>query len=101
LKRNFPFHQLFLDLLLSGSALEREREFKERGKKSLSTLKSGSTQVALPVWYNPPASIQVLSGCLPYSYNGLGAFPQFPKGETLLNKREREREREVGLRDTP
>jgi hypothetical protein len=25
LKRNFPFHQLFSDLLLSGSDLERER----------------------------------------------------------------------------
>jgi hypothetical protein len=35
LKTNFPFHWLFLDLLLSGSDLEREREleFKERKKK--------------------------------------------------------------------
>jgi hypothetical protein len=30
LKRNFPFHQLFSDLL-SGSDLKREREFKEGG----------------------------------------------------------------------
>jgi hypothetical protein len=35
LKRNFPSHQLFLDLLLSGSDLEREREFKERKKASV------------------------------------------------------------------
>jgi hypothetical protein len=35
LKRNFPFHWLFLDLLLRESDLEREREleFKEREKK--------------------------------------------------------------------
>jgi hypothetical protein len=34
LKRNFPFHWLFLDLLLRGSDLERERklEFQERKK---------------------------------------------------------------------
>jgi hypothetical protein len=37
LKRNFPFHQLSLDLLLSESDLEneREREFKGRKKKAL------------------------------------------------------------------
>jgi hypothetical protein len=34
LKRNFPFHQLFLDLFLSGSYLKR-REFKERGSHEL------------------------------------------------------------------
>jgi hypothetical protein len=36
LKRNFPFHWLFSDLLLSGLFLEREREFKEREKKKAS-----------------------------------------------------------------
>jgi hypothetical protein len=35
LKRNFPFHWLFLDLLLSGSDLERKREFKEGGSGEL------------------------------------------------------------------
>jgi hypothetical protein len=51
------------------------------------------------------AGPQVLQGCLPYSCNGLRAFPQFPEVEILLNKgegeteteteRDREREREV------
>jgi hypothetical protein len=85
------------------------REFKEGGsrelrgkKKSLGPLKFGSTFVALAVWYKPSAGPRVLSGCLPYSCNGLGAFPQFTKGETLLNEREREREREkVGLKGPP
>jgi hypothetical protein len=54
LKRNFPFHQLFLDLLLSGSHIEREREFKER-KKSLCALKFSSAHLALGVEYKPPA----------------------------------------------
>jgi hypothetical protein len=49
LKRNFVFHQLFLDLLL------KERESLRRGKKSLGTLKSGSTHIALAVQYKPPA----------------------------------------------
>jgi hypothetical protein len=31
LERDFPFHRLFLDLVLSGSDLEREREFKGGG----------------------------------------------------------------------
>jgi hypothetical protein len=35
LKRNFPSHQLFVDLLLGGSDLEREREFKEGGNREL------------------------------------------------------------------
>jgi hypothetical protein len=56
LKRNFPFHWLFSDLLLSGSDLERERGFKER-KKSLGALKSGSAHVALAVQYQPPTSL--------------------------------------------
>jgi hypothetical protein len=34
LKRNFPFHQLFLDLLLTGSDL-KGREFKEGGRQEL------------------------------------------------------------------
>jgi hypothetical protein len=34
LKRNFPFHRLFSDILLSGSDLERERLFKERASES-------------------------------------------------------------------
>jgi hypothetical protein len=55
-------------------------------------LKSGSARIALAVWYKPPTSPHVLSGCLPYSCNGLRAFPQLPKRETLLNKREIERE---------
>jgi hypothetical protein len=33
-------------------------------------------------------------GCLPYTCRRLRAFPQVPKGETLLNEREEERERE-------
>jgi hypothetical protein len=71
---------------------ERELEFKERKKRSLGALMSGSTHVALAVWYKHLAGIRVLSDCLPYVCNGLGAFHQFPRGETLLNKTERERE---------
>jgi hypothetical protein len=58
LKRNFPFHQLFSDLLLSRSDLERESEleFKER-KRSLGALKSGSAHVALAFRYKLPAGI--------------------------------------------
>jgi hypothetical protein len=59
LKRNFPFHWLFSDLLLSESDLERERELKKR-EKSLSALKSGFTQIALAVQYKPPALPRVL-----------------------------------------
>jgi hypothetical protein len=44
------------DLLLSGSDLERERESLRRGKESLGELKSGSTHIALAVWYKPLAS---------------------------------------------
>jgi hypothetical protein len=44
------------------------------------------------VWYKSPPGLWVSSDCLPYSWSGLGAFPQFPKGEILLNKTERERE---------
>jgi hypothetical protein len=50
------------DLLLSGSDLERERERERereslrRGKESLGELKSGSTHIALAVWYKPLAS---------------------------------------------
>jgi hypothetical protein len=40
LKRNFPFHQLFSDLLLSGSYLEKEREFKEKGSQELRVKKA-------------------------------------------------------------
>jgi hypothetical protein len=69
----------------------KEREFKERKTKNLCTLKSGSAHVALTIQYKPPAGPSVLSGCLPYSCIGLRAFPQFLKGETLLNNRERER----------
>jgi hypothetical protein len=40
LKINVPFYWLFLDLLLRGSDVEREREldFKDRKKKSFSAL---------------------------------------------------------------
>jgi hypothetical protein len=65
----------------------KERERLRRGKK-----KSGSTHIALAVLYKPLAGPRVLSGCLPYSCNGLGSFPQVPQGETLLNERERKRE---------
>jgi hypothetical protein len=54
---NFPFHQLFLDILLSKTDLERERESLRRGEKILSALKSGFAHVALAVWYKPPAGI--------------------------------------------
>jgi hypothetical protein len=59
LENKLYFPLAVLELLLSRSYLEREREleFKERKKKSLGALKSGSTHVALAVWYNPPASI--------------------------------------------
>jgi hypothetical protein len=58
LKKTFPFHWVFSDLLLSGSDLERERdrELKER-KESFGSLKSGSAHIALAVWYKPLASI--------------------------------------------
>jgi hypothetical protein len=58
LKTNFPFHQLFLDLLLSGLDLKREREleFKER-EKSLNALESGSAHIGLTVRYKPQAGI--------------------------------------------
>jgi hypothetical protein len=56
LKTNFPFHWLFSDLLLSGSDLEKESEFKER-KKGLGALKCSSAHVALAVWYKPTAGI--------------------------------------------
>jgi hypothetical protein len=82
LKTNFHFHQLFSDLLLSGSDLERESYHLRRGKKkkSLGVLKLGSTYVALAVQNNPSSGVQVSSDCLPYSCSGLRAFPQFPKG---------------------
>jgi hypothetical protein len=69
---------------------DRESESLRRGKKMLGALKSGSAHIALAVWYNPLAGTRVLSGYLLYSCNGLTAFSQFPKGETLLNKRKRE-----------
>jgi hypothetical protein len=56
LKRNFPFHWLFSDLLLCGSDLEREREL-EFKEKSLGSLKSDSAHVALAVRYKPLAGI--------------------------------------------
>jgi hypothetical protein len=62
-------------------------------KRSLGALKLRSTHVALAVWYKPLADPDFL-GCLPYSCNGLRAFPQVPEGETLLNEREGKRERE-------
>jgi hypothetical protein len=65
-------------------------------KRSLGALKLRSTHVALAVWYKPLADPDFL-GCLPYSCNGLRAFPQVPEGEALLNKRERE----VSLKGQP
>jgi hypothetical protein len=56
LKRNFPFHWLFSDHLLSGQIL-KERECLRIGKKSLGALKLGSAQIALAVQYNPLAGI--------------------------------------------
>jgi hypothetical protein len=48
LKRNFPFHWLFSDLLLSGSDL-KGREFKEEGRPELRGKKPRFTEVlALP-----------------------------------------------------
>jgi hypothetical protein len=76
---------------------ERELEFKETKKKSFGALKLGSAHVALAVWYKSPLGIRVPSDCLPYSCSRLGAFPQFPKGEILLNKTKREKKK-VGLR---
>jgi hypothetical protein len=102
LEDKLSFQRLFSDFLLSWSDLERENESLRRGKKkkSLGTLKLGSAHVALAVQYNPPSGVQVPSDCLPYRCNGLRAFPQFPKGEILLNKVEREREK-VDLRVPP
>jgi hypothetical protein len=48
MKRNFPFHLLFLDLLLSRSDL-KGREFKEGGSQELRGKKSQCTDIlALP-----------------------------------------------------
>jgi hypothetical protein len=56
LKRNFPFHWLFSDLVLSRLDLERESLRRVEREKSLGALKSGSTHVALAVQYKPPAT---------------------------------------------
>jgi hypothetical protein len=58
LKTNFLFHWLFLDLLLSGTDLEKERESLRRGKKKKPcALKLGSAHIAFVVWYNPSPGI--------------------------------------------
>jgi hypothetical protein len=62
---------------------ERELEFKEMKKKKPQCTEVGfhphsiGSVVQSPIW-------------LPSFCSGLGAFPQFPKEETLLNKTERE-----------
>jgi hypothetical protein len=73
---------------------ERELEFKERKKeKSLSALKSGSAHTALAVQYNPRMASEFPQIASLTAVLGLELF-LFPKGEALLNKTERGRERE-------
>jgi hypothetical protein len=102
LKTNFPFHQLFSDLLLSGSNLERELEFEERKKeKSLGALKLGFAHVALAAQYNPCLASEFPQIACLTAVMGLEIFLSFPREKpSLTRQREREREK-FGLRVPP
>jgi hypothetical protein len=73
---------------------ERELEFKERKKKSLGALKSGSTYVALAVWYNPCLASEFPQLACLTAVMGSELFLSFlMEKSSLTRQRERERER--------